>query len=154
MLIYQHTKYDDMSSMLGQDFVAAQPALRSFESVAGYMNDGDQNLTGAGAPMRVSVIRVTANFFPTLRVSPALGRFFLSSEDVKDGPAVVILSHRLWQSRLNSDPSIIGRTITLAGSYREIALHAGRKDNHPFACKRASTEDDGLERMGRRQPRV
>jgi hypothetical protein len=27
----------------------------------------------------------------------------------------VILSHRLWQSRLNSDPAIIGRTITLAG---------------------------------------
>jgi predicted permease len=48
-------------------------------------------------------------------VSPALGRSFLSSEDHKDGPAVVILSHRLWQSRLNSDPAIIGRTITLAG---------------------------------------
>jgi len=115
MLIYQHTKYDVMSSMLGQDFVAAQPALRTFESVAGYTNNGDQNLTGAGAPMRVSVTGVTANFFPTLRVSPSLGRFFLSSEDVKDGPAVVILSHRLWQSRMNSDPAIIGRAITLAG---------------------------------------
>lgn len=115
MFIYQHTKYDDMSSMLGQDFVAAQSALRSFESVAGYVNNGDQNLTGAGDPMRVSVTRVTANFFPTLRVSPALGRFFLSSEDVKGGPAVVILSHRLWQNRLNSDPAIIGRTISLSG---------------------------------------
>jgi hypothetical protein len=28
---------------------------------------------------------------------------------------VVILSHRLWQSRMNSDPAIIGRSITLAG---------------------------------------
>jgi predicted permease len=120
MLIYQHTKYDNMSSMLRQDFVAAQLALRSFESVAGYINNGDQNLTGASAPMRVLVIGVTANFFPTLRVSPALGRNFLSSEDLKDGPAVVILSHRLWQSRLNSDPAIIGRTITLAGKAQTV----------------------------------
>ncbi|WP_213804064.1 ABC transporter permease [Granulicella sp. dw_53] len=120
MLIYQHTKYDAMSSLIGQDFVAAQSTLRSFESVAGYTNNGDQNLTGAGAPMRVLVIGVTANFFPTLRVPPALGRFFLSGEDGKDGPAVVILSHRLWQSRLNSDPAIIGRTITLAGKAQTV----------------------------------
>jgi hypothetical protein len=45
MFIYQHTKYDDMSALLKQDFVAAQPALRSFESVAGYLNYGDENLT-------------------------------------------------------------------------------------------------------------
>ena len=115
MLIYQQTKYENMSSILKQDFVAAKSALRSFESVAGYMSNGDQNLTGSGIPMRVSVIGITANFLPTLRVSPALGRNFLDSEDVKDGPAVVILSHRLWQSRFNSDHAIIGSTITLGG---------------------------------------
>jgi hypothetical protein len=30
MLIYQHTKYDDVSSILNQDFIAAQSTLRSF----------------------------------------------------------------------------------------------------------------------------
>lgn len=120
MFIYQHTKYDDMSALLNQDFVAAQSLLRSFESVAGYLDYGDQNLIGVGAPMRVSAMRVTANFLPTLRVAPALGRNFLRSEDRKDGPAVVILSHRLWQSRLNSDPAIIGRTITLAGKAQTV----------------------------------
>ncbi|WP_263356950.1 ABC transporter permease [Acidicapsa ligni] len=120
MFIYQHTKYDDISALLNQDFIAAQPTLRSFESVAGYLDYGDQNLTGAGAPMRVSAMRVTANFFPTLRTSLTLGRNFLSSEDRKDGPAVVILSHRLWQSRLNSDPAIIGRTIMLVGKAQTV----------------------------------
>jgi putative ABC transport system permease protein len=109
-----------MSALLKQDFVAAQPALRSFESVAGHLSYGDENLTGVGAPMRVSAMGVTANFFPMLRVTPALGRNFLSSEDRKDGPAVVILSHRLWQSRLNSDPAIIGRTIMLAGKAQAV----------------------------------
>ena len=119
MFIYEHTKYDD-SALVNQDFVAAQSALRSFASVAGYLDYGDQNLTGIGAPIRVSAMRVTANFFPTLRTLPSLGRNFLSNEDRKDGPAVVILSHRLWQSRLNSDPGIIGRTITLAGKAQTV----------------------------------
>lgn len=85
MFIYQHTKYDDMSALLKQDFVAAQPALRSFQSVAGYLSYGDENLTSIGAPTRVSTMGVTANLFPMLRVMPALGRNFLSSEDRKDG---------------------------------------------------------------------
>jgi MacB-like periplasmic core domain len=60
MFIYQHTKYDDMAALVNRDFVAAQPALRSFESVAGYLGSDDENLTyrgsddesltGAGAP--------------------------------------------------------------------------------------------------------
>ena len=120
MHIYQHTKYGEMSTMPNQDFFAAHSALRSFESVAGYLDYGDENLTGAGAPIRVSAMGVTANFFPTLRVPPALGRNFLSSEDRKDGPAVVILSHRLWQSRFNSDPMIIGHTIMLAGKAQTV----------------------------------
>ena len=62
--------------MLNQDFFAAQSALRSFESVAGYLDYGDENLTGTEAPMRVSAMGVTANFFPTLRVTPALGQKF------------------------------------------------------------------------------
>jgi len=120
MFIYQHTKYDDMAALLNQDFSAAQPALKSYESVAGYLDSEDENLNGAGAPVRVSAMRVTASFFPTLRVTPALGRNFLSSEDRKGGPAVVILSHRLWQSRFNSDPSIVGRTIMLAGKAQTV----------------------------------
>ena len=120
MFIYQHTKYDDMAALLNQDFFAAQTALQSFESVAGYLDPADENLTGAGAPMRVSAGRVTANFFPTLRVAPVLGRNFLSSEDLQGGPAVVILSHRLWQSRFQSDPAIVGRTITLAGKAQTV----------------------------------
>ena len=90
MFIYQHTKNDDMSALLNQDFVAAQSALRSFESVAGYLGPEDENLTGVDAPMRVSAMRVTANFFPTLRVTPVLGRNFLSSEDRKEDRKSVV----------------------------------------------------------------
>ena len=120
VFIYQHLKDGDMDAMLNQDFFAAQSALKSFEPVAGYLGPGDENLTGAGAPVRVSAALVTANFFSTLRVVPALGRNFLGSEDHMGGPGVVILSHRLWQSRFNSDPTIAGRTITLGGKAQTV----------------------------------
>src|ERR1700722_12372702 len=49
MFIYQLTKYGDMAALANQDFFAAQSALRSFESVAGFLDYGDENLTSAGA---------------------------------------------------------------------------------------------------------
>jgi hypothetical protein len=64
MFIYQLTRYGDMAALANQDFFAAQSALRSFESVAGFLDYGDENLIGVGAPMRVSAVGVTANLFP------------------------------------------------------------------------------------------
>src|SRR5271168_4205728 len=43
------------------------------------------------------------------------GRAFLSSEDRMSGPAVVILSHLLWQRKFGGDATVIGRSITLGG---------------------------------------
>ena len=37
MFIYQHTKDGEMSALLNPDFIAAQSALRSFESLAGFL---------------------------------------------------------------------------------------------------------------------
>jgi predicted permease len=138
MFLYQNTKYGETDALLQQDFFAAQSTLRSYESMAGYLSSEDENLTGAGAPVRVSAMRVTANFFPTLRVTPGLGRNFLATEDRKDGPAVVILSHRLWQSRFNSDPAIVGRTIALAGKAQTVV---GVLPAH-FSFPDPSTEPD------------
>ncbi|HEX4066728.1 MAG TPA: ABC transporter permease [Acidobacteriaceae bacterium] len=108
--------------LVDRDFVAAQSSLKSFSSVAGYIYEnegppanesGDQNLTGTGSPVRVKVVRITANFLPVLHVAPAQGRNFFSNEDREGGPAVALLSHRLWESRFDSDPRIIGRSLTL-----------------------------------------
>jgi putative ABC transport system permease protein len=101
--------------LISPDFVAAQSSLRSFESVAGFEDSGDMNLTGAGDPIRVKVVGITANFLPELGVVPDKGRVFLSSEDRRGGPAVVLLSHRLWQGKFGGDAGVINRPITLAG---------------------------------------
>jgi putative ABC transport system permease protein len=59
--------------------------------------------------------RVSAGFFATLGVRPALGRDFVAAEDVPGRTEVVILSHGLWQRRFGGDSSIVGRAIQLDG---------------------------------------
>ena len=107
--------------LISPDFVAAQSSLRSFESVAGFEDRGDINLTGTGDPIRVKVVGITANFLPELDVVPDKGRAFLSSEDRMGGPAVVLLSHRLWQGKFGGDARVINRSITLGGKAWTIA---------------------------------
>src|SRR6185295_5795607 len=73
------------------------------------------NITGDGEPEKVQAYGATANFFPLLGVSPALGRNFLADED-RDGAAkVAILSYGLWQRRYAADSGVVGRDILLNG---------------------------------------
>ncbi|MFL5495908.1 MAG: ABC transporter permease [Gemmatimonadales bacterium] len=101
------------------DFRDYQRRSRSFAEFAAGTGDGAVNLrgnlTGQGAPERVALSPVTANFFPLLGVTPELGRNFTPEEEGFHGPHVLLLSHRLWQRRYGGDRSIIGRTIQLDG---------------------------------------
>jgi predicted permease len=94
-------------------------ATRSFESVASYQFSA-ANLTGGQEPERVSSSNVTASFLPTLGVRPALGRNFSDDEDRPGGPAVVILSDPLWKRRYGGAQAIIGQTIQVDGTAREV----------------------------------
>jgi putative ABC transport system permease protein len=70
-------------------------------------------LGGEPSPQIVQVGSVEAGFFTFLGIEPQLGRHFQPNEDVPGGPRVVLLSHRLWQSRYGGDPAMVGKTIEL-----------------------------------------
>jgi predicted permease len=58
---------------------------------------------------------VSPEYFSTLGVTPAAGRFF-SPETEKSGMApVVVVTDRFWRSYLNSDPRAVGREVRLNG---------------------------------------
>jgi predicted permease len=59
---------------------------------------------------RVAAMRVSADFFRTLGVSPALGRDFLPADDVSGAPRVAVISAGLWRRVFASDPDTIGKT--------------------------------------------
>src|SRR3712207_3225488 len=63
----------------------------------------------------VPAARISANFFSVLGLSPALGRIFTAEEDRAGGPAVVIISHDLWQQRLGGRPDVLGSTLPIDG---------------------------------------
>lgn len=71
------------------------------------------NLTGDSQPQRLQASYASSSFFPMLGIHPVIGQSFLPDEDRAGSAPVVMLSHRLWESRFGSDPGIVGRAITL-----------------------------------------
>jgi predicted permease len=57
---------------------------------------------------------VSGNYFGVLGIQPALGRAILPSDEEAPGRnPVAVLSYHYWQSSLASDPSVVGRSITV-----------------------------------------
>lgn len=70
--------------------------------------------SGGSEPKQVLGQMVTANYFEVLGLTPKLGRFFLPDEDSKQGGnSVAVVSYALWVNKFGSDPSIVGKVITL-----------------------------------------
>jgi predicted permease len=74
------------------------------------------NLTGRGVPERIDGARVSSSLFPLFGAKAAVGRVFTPDEDKPGKPPVVILSNGYWKRRFGSDPSVVGKTLTLNGN--------------------------------------
>jgi putative ABC transport system permease protein len=86
-----------------------------FSGVAAYFQQPFSLSDGAQTERVIGQI-VSGNYFAVLGVQPSLGRFFLPDEDRTPGtPAVVVISHALWQRRFGADPAVLGRTVDLNG---------------------------------------
>jgi len=95
------------------DYLDWKAQNSSFSQMTAYANSND-NLAAPGAdPERVPSARVIADYFPTLGVTPAAGRWFVPDEFVFGSHRVVVLSHALWVRRFGASPGIVGQTITL-----------------------------------------
>lgn len=85
---------------------------RAFDALAP-VRAWQPTLVGGTEPERLSGERVGVEFFRALGVPPLTGRDFRVEEDRPNGARVAILSHELWRRRFGSDPSILGRAVTL-----------------------------------------
>ena len=71
-------------------------------------------------PSRLHGATVSPSVFRLLRVTPAIGRFFLEGEDAAGAPPAVLLSDRVWRDRFAADPATVGRTLEIDGERRTI----------------------------------
>jgi putative ABC transport system permease protein len=106
---------NDSASISPPDFLDYRARNTVFASFAAHVISSSASLAGDGDAEQVPSGTVTANFFDTLGVAPALGRAFRADEETSAGADVVVLSDGLWRRRYGGDPSILGRAIQVDG---------------------------------------
>jgi len=89
---------------------------RSFDHIAAISPGWMMGLVAeTGEPIKVTGGRVSDNIFQALGARPALGRTVEPGDARPGAPGVAVLADKLWRSRFNADPNVIGRSIQLDG---------------------------------------
>ena len=94
------------------DYLAWRDKNSTFSHI-GAFNSGTRVVTGLSNAERLRSARISAGLLPTLGIVPAIGRNFLSEEDLRGGGNVAILTHKFWQSRFSGQSGITGSSIIL-----------------------------------------
>jgi predicted permease len=85
----------------------------SFESLFAYSTD-PMSLSKDGSAELVWGYIVTGNYFQSLGIRPAIGRFFTPAEDVHPNASpFAVLSYACWQSRFGGSPDVVGKEIRI-----------------------------------------
>ena len=111
MLYPDGTAYTALSA---PDFMSVRAETRAFEQVEAY-SSRLLTLLGAGEPREVRAAGVSDGYFKLLGLGLGLGREFIAAEHRPGHGRVVILDHGAWQRLFGSDPTVLGRTLSLAG---------------------------------------
>lgn len=89
---------------------------QSFSDIFAYTISLDGLAAKGQHPDRIMTAYVSGNFFEGLGLKPAAGRLFLRSEGETLGQdPVVVLGYDYWKQKFDSDPSVVGRAVTLDG---------------------------------------
>ncbi|MEO6994858.1 MAG: ABC transporter permease [Lacunisphaera sp.] len=96
----------------GPNFYDLREQSRLYQDMAAF-EIGTGTVTGRGDPQQIPAMRVTANFFSVLNITPALGRTFVPEDGRGGRQARVVVSHSFWQNALGSDPHIVGKTVMI-----------------------------------------
>ena len=93
------------------DFLTWRDGLRSVDDVGGFRLWQRNVARGEEPGMPVRVAEISAAAFQVARVPPLLGRALIEADEEAGAPAVAVLGHRLWQTRLGGDRAVLGRIV-------------------------------------------
>jgi putative ABC transport system permease protein len=96
-------------------FEAWRGQATSFASMAA-LDFRMSNLTGAGEPVQLPIVRASGTLFDVLETPVTMGRALTRGDEQPGRAAVAVISQRLWHERLGSDPNVVGRSLTLGGN--------------------------------------
>jgi predicted permease len=86
-----------------------------FAGVAAYTPQGDETAGDGATATHVAVVRASAELFPVLGVTPALGRFYTSDESQPGAIPTAVIGFEYWVKAYGEDPNVLGRSIEVRG---------------------------------------
>jgi len=70
-------------------------------------------MVGLGEPREVRAGVVGGSYFEVMGLHPVLGRLLDARDDGPNAAGAAVLTYRFWKTGLNSDPSVLGKTVRL-----------------------------------------
>ena len=110
--VFEHIDLCPRCNLSYLDYVDWKKLNKVFASFELYHGTGYILTTPSGVEP-APVVKISAGFFRTLGVAPAIGRDFYAGEDRPGAPRTVMLSHDSWMKRYGGKPDAIGRSVTL-----------------------------------------
>ena len=109
----------DFSYPLYVDF---RDATKTLDGLAAYSSFA-VGVSANQANDRVIAEFVSSNYFDVLGVDLAAGPGLAGRDELRGGPATVVISRRLWQTLFDNDPAVIGRSLLVNGkSYTVVGV--------------------------------
>jgi predicted permease len=87
--------------------------VAAFQAGRGMLGVRRQGAESIARPLRSEY--VSGNYFSVLGVRAFGGRVITPEDDTPASAPVVVLSHRVWQTKYGSDPSVVGSTFVVEG---------------------------------------
>ncbi len=95
------------------DYIDLKARNSTFADMATY-RIGYAGMSSGGNAQKTWDYEVSSNYFDMLGIQPQFGRFFHASDDHGPNSApYIVLSDKLWRTRFNADPRVVGTTVDL-----------------------------------------
>lgn len=120
-LTYWDRREDVRRPASSYDFLKWREELTTLQDI-GAFRLVERNLAPEGGVAEPAIVaQISPAAFRMTRVPPLLGRTLVETDEHPGSPAVLVLGHRLWQSRFGGDPAVVGRTVRLGSTRATVA---------------------------------
>ena len=110
--VYRTNPQSSTAGHSASDYLELTRETADFAELSAFRSWGYTLTLDGRPPVNVNALRVSATFFPLLRLQPHLGRWFTADDD-HPGNRVVMLSYETWQAQFGGDPAVIGTSIRI-----------------------------------------
>ena len=102
-----------------RDYLALPGELRAFSRVAASQTRGTF-MDVERANFGIVAETVSVNYADVLQIKPALGRWFLPSDESPGAEPSVVISGHLWTAHFHRDPSVIGQSVRVENQWYHV----------------------------------